>query len=330
VFIFADRSLAKILFNDLETTSYAQFIQQPHDPREINKNPILSFLYQAHFSPKLNSLFPLPFKRCWNKKIFDFELNSEFDKTKPFYFIVSARYYESYGDLMVNYLRQTFKDCRIFCYFTDLVSNHRFTPEQKEHLFDGFFSFEKSDAEKYGIIHLELPYSRIELEKKKTTPESDVFFIGAAKDRLKTILSVYEQLVNNGFKCVFFITDVNDKEKVYADKIIYNKSIDYLEVIEYICCTRCILEVMQDGGKSPTLRPLEAVCYNKKLLTNCNEISEKSYYNPKYMSIFTDSKNIDIKFLIDRNEIVNYNYAEKLSPIEMVKKINKYNCSNDK
>jgi hypothetical protein len=329
VFIFADRGLFRTIFSDLEKIAIAQFIQQPLDPREINKNPLFNFLYRLQFSPKLNNLYSLPFKQCWNKKIFDYKFNSQFDNRLPYCFIVSARYYESYGDIMIDYLRHTFNDCKIICYFTDLVCNHPFTPKQKKHLFDAFFSFEKSDAERYGLVHFELPYSRLDIKAKEFTPKSDIFFIGNAKNRLKTIFSVYEQLANNGLKCDFYINDVNENDKIYTDKIIYNKVLEYREVVEYIYMTRCILEVLQigeegDAGGSPTLRPLEAVCYNKKLLTNCAEIIEKPYYNRKYISIFTDPKEIDIEFLKNRDDSVNYNYAEKLSPVEMVSKINKY------
>jgi hypothetical protein len=84
------------------------------------------------------------------------------------------------------------------------------------------------------------------------------------------------------------------------------------------------LEIIQENGNSPTIRPLEAVCYNKKLLTNCTEVMDKPYYNSEYMSTFTDPDKIDIDFIKKEINTINYNYAEKLSPLDMVRNIDKH------
>lgn len=49
---------------------------------------------------------------------------------------------------------------------------------------------------------------------------SDVFFVGANKGRLRLLLSIYDKLSNAGLKCDFFICGVEKKIK-YFEKGLY-------------------------------------------------------------------------------------------------------------
>jgi len=50
---------------------------------------------------------------------------------------------------------------------------------------------------------------------------------------------------------------------VYLDKFM-----PYEENLEYIKRSKCLLEIMQEGGNGYILRTCEAVAYNKKIITN--------------------------------------------------------------
>lgn len=62
---------------------------------------------------------------------------------------------------------------------------------------------------------------------------------------------------------------------------------------------------------------MEAVCYNKKLLTNNSQTTEYPYYNSEYMKCFKKVEDIDIEWLTDLKP-VNYNYKGDFSPIKLI------------
>ena len=94
---------------------------------------------------------------------------------------------------------------------------------------------------------------------------------------------------------------------------------DYMSYLRNMQHTKCLLEVMQGGSEGLTLRAIEAICYNKMLLTSNTDIVSIDYYNKDYISIIINKNNelyIDPSFLarMKQNIIVNYYYDGGFSP----------------
>ena len=85
---------------------------------------------------------------------------------------------------------------------------------------------------------------------------------------------------------------------------------------------KCILEIVQKGQVALTLRPYEAVAYNKKLLTNNKTILNFKYYNPKYMRYFEKVEDIDWNW-VKCDDGVDYNYQGDFSPRYLLADIEK-------
>jgi hypothetical protein len=76
---------------------------------------------------------------------------------------------------------------------------------------------------------------------------------------------------------------------------------------------------MQQGGHGYTQRMSEAIAYDKKILTNNREVEGAPFYNDKYISIYSDIKDIDISFLRDSSDIsVDYGFKDQLSPKKLL------------
>jgi hypothetical protein len=239
----------------------------------------------------------------------------------PLCFIIYGRYYGYCGKSFVDYLRCTYQNCKVACYFGDLIETHSWEFTTNLQYFDIAFSFDKKDALSHGIFFFEEPFSIYNIKKDPLVLESDVTFIGSAKDRLKDILCVYDILRKNGLICDFHITGVEKQEQVYPDKISYNKRLTFFQVLQHVISSKCILEIVQKNENSPTTRISEAIAYGKKLLSNCSELMEKPYYNPSYISIFNDPNDIDINFLKRNIKSIDYSYIENLSPLNLTKAI---------
>lgn len=95
---------------------------------------------------------------------------------------------------------------------------------------------------------------------------SDFLFVGYVKHRREYIDRIRRSL--EGFDCNFTTVQNPSDYVPYAD---------YMERIRH---TRCIVEVVEEGIPSCTLRPLEAIAMHRKLLTNNPLVRQYAFYNP--------------------------------------------------
>jgi hypothetical protein len=332
VFISHDPPDFIITYQDLNKTVFTQHLPLPASPpAQKISNRFLRFLYRAHTSNKINRIIALPLKHLWDKKVYGISLNPLFDTAKPLCFIIDGRYMGYCGIQFLAYLRGTYHNCKIILYLSDLIKTYSWVNDGGGHInwlqhFDVVFSFDQEDAIAHGFLYYEVqPFSFYPISKDTSLPDSDVTFIGEAKNRLRTILAVYETLQRYGIKCDFYITSVPESEQRYSDKITYNKYLTFDDVLRHVVSSKCILEILQSGASSPTARISEAIIYGKKLLTNCHAYITKAYFNPEYISIFTDPHDIDIGFIKKDTGKIDFNYApDNLSPIRMIEFIEKY------
>ena len=77
------------------------------------------------------------------------------------------------------------------------------------------------------------------------------------------------------------------------------------------------MEILQKGQTGPTLRYFEAVCYNKKLLTNNPHIVNFPFYKPEWMKIYQKPEDIDINWLKEKEQI-DYGYNGEFSPTKLI------------
>ena len=158
---------------------------------------------------------------------------------------------------------------------------------------------------------------RIEPENSVLHPYCDCFYVGASKDRLAEIHSVYRRLSSNGLKCIFYIVGVSKEQQISEKGIIYNTYLDYDKIIKHIQHTRIILEVVQEKQQAPTLRLFESVSYNKILLTNNKALVQSPYYCDK-IQFYTRAEDINMDVLRANNALTNYPNRDHLTPRKML------------
>ena len=92
----------------------------------------------------------------------------------------------------------------------------------------------------------------------------------------------------------------------------------YLENIQHLRQSKCLLEVMQGGGRGYTIRYAEAIMYDKKIITNNSEVQSAPFYDPQKIQHFNCVDEIDPLFPTIDLEDVDYHYKEKLLPSRML------------
>ena len=174
---------------------------------------------------------------------------------------------------------------------------------------DEIWTYDKNDAQKYNIKYNTQFYNKMFLLNRNTTQVSnDIMFIGANKGRKETI-----EKWNNEFKKHNLVTDIKIVEK-------NEQGISYQEYLKRLEKTKCIFEIVNDGVEGLTLRALESIFFEKKIITNNKEIIKYNFYNPNNIFIleYDDIDKIE-KFInsnyvkIEKETVEFYEYEKWVS-----------------
>lgn len=264
IFFFDIADYYRIMFKDIAGMKNIRLVSG----NEVS-NKAFRFLRRVHFSKKINHWMNLPQKEIWNK----FYFTDDFLDDKPKIFVFHGSFYRLLSVDYFSYLRSVYPDCICILLFTDTIDSYDkafgndigFSIDLLKKNFDWVLSYNAEDAKKYDFMYYPLWYSRIELPKVEK--DIDVFFIGRAKDRLDSIHEAYLRLSNLGLRCKFIICDVARQNQQYDD-ILYNQNLSYDEVLQYVNRSKGLLEICQGGATGFTLRLLEALSYDKNLITD--------------------------------------------------------------
>lgn len=266
----------------------------------FKSNKILQKLFICHWSQKLNSIVHLPLKRIWFKRM----CKRQFQNDKPVCYVFYGGKYITEDSKLYNYIKFLNPLNKCVIYYADLISKKGWDLDNARKVSDYIISYDKGEAEKYQIAYYdEMAYDILMDITEPTAFDYDVYFLGYAKDRLKQIYDVYFKLESAGVRCHFVVCGVSPTDRVKAKGIHYSAPIGYKKNIENVIKSKCVLELIQGGSSSNTLRFLEAQRYHRLLLTDNVYLNSKSYYNPEIMQVFEKADGINVDFI---NRAIDY------------------------
>ena len=273
-------------------------------------------LCHLHSSFLLNKYFSLPFKSVW-KKYYSIE-NADINENDRYFIILFDNALARYSPVIIEKFKARHPNVAIVLFMDNAM--HKKKRLILKHLknVDLVYTNNKYDSDKYGfkyIFNIIPPSSSDE-----TKPiDFDVFFIGNAYDRLNILHSVYDRFEELNLRVKMFINGAKVKKRDRRKNIVYNKKLSYKDVIDYYNRSRCLLEVVGEKPTMLTMRTMEALIRNKKLITNHTFIKEQVFYNPKYILLFNDITDINIGFFND--DVVNYNFVNNFTPENFLKRV---------
>jgi hypothetical protein len=141
------------------------------------------------------------------------------------------------------------------------------------------WSFDPHDCAKYGF---KLYKQFIEsLPQASQEPRYDFAFVGRNKGREKILQALEAKLTEQGYSVLF---DIRSNETKGA-----KANMSYADYLQQYLTALCMIDVCQTGQTGLTLRPLEAMLYERKLLTNNALIKQEAFYNPANIFVFDES-----------------------------------------
>lgn len=281
------------------------------------KSQYLRFFYSYYIAHKF------PFVKIWTllfvcflKKIIK---KNKWSSKDPTCFLLLAG--GANNDLLkygvCEHIKKSFINGKIVYFINDLIEKTHMPVELMKDHADLVYSFDPKECNRYGLLNHCIPYSDFHFPKN-IKPIYDVAFVGAAKDRLKDILSIFFYLTERGVNCCFTIIGVPLEEQVQAECINYSGRISYEENLKILQNSNCILDIIQGESSGNTIRVGEAIIMEKRLLTNNVYTPQNGIFDENNMRIFRSLDDIDINFLKDRSPI-NYGIKEKMYPIDLLR-----------
>lgn len=232
---------------------------------------------------KLHEHLPIPYKeiwyRSWKKRIKDYDVIIVFDALR--------------GRDVIEYIHKMNPSARIIIYYINKFRNGaKNDPENYKDLPCELWSFDKNDCERVQMHHSPFCYDDVFSDEenkqafynKEATGQDvyDAFFVGVDKNRLSTLLKVKKLLESYQYKTKIILRKA--KNVVYKNLtdeeryILTEQGIKYNEVIKYIHQSKCIIEIEDIGQNGLTLRPMEAIFFKKKLITDNHDIMKYDLY----------------------------------------------------
>lgn len=237
-----------ILINDI----FYQFKLEQFKDKNIRCMPMLlsdtdNKLYRA--IRKLHLSYDFPFRSMWFY---------EWDKIIEQYdTIILGDAGNSYN--VARYIKHFYSDKRVIIWYRNTVTEYN-DPSHYNRSICELWTFDIEDSKKYRMKYNHQFYVPQSDFKDCAFPEYDVFFVGEEKGRMKELESIESYLRKKGFSFKFCVIGIN------SDRIPYD------EVLDYISKSKTILDIQISRQNGITLRPLEALYYGKKLITNSRNL----------------------------------------------------------
>lgn len=274
-------------------------------------------IYKLLHSKILYNRYLKLFPSIWYPYIF----KNTFKDEKPLCF-VCIRYPEPEYLL---YLKKNYPHSKVVVLCRDVLRRHmyNFQTYTRKKVYDFWMSIDERECKEYGFVHFDEFESVVDVPRAQDYPIADLFFAGRTKDRLERLVSIYDKMTAGGIKCLFLMLDTRKEDEVAREGIKYiDKPLTYTEMLWYSVNSKCMLEINQEDAVGYTSRFLEAVMFNKKLITDNTIIKENKFYNPNFISIISQKEEIDVDFIKEETN-VNYHYNGEFSPLARIEQIDK-------
>lgn len=200
----------------------------------------------------------------------------------------------------IKFLKQYYPKAKFVLFITNTIGSVReectkILLDNRE-LYDLIYTFNYHDAQTYQLRLFAggaFPYDPVVL-KEDEKYASDVFWVGKNKGRYQKLNDLSRNMKLRGLSTTFIVTD-ESVQKSSEDVIVSAELLPYNESLKYICNTKCILDLENNGVG--TLRYTEMIAYKRKMLTNNMHAKKMMLYNDKQVIFFSNEEDIAVELI---------------------------------
>ena len=251
--------------------------------------------------------YRVPFYRPVVRKYYRTIVEENKDKQYDFVFVIKS---EAIDRNIFEMMKQAFPKAKFVLYLWDSVQNVP-NGEEKIRWYDRVLTFDPVDAKTYGLLHRPL-FFRKEYEQACPTEsyEYDVAFVGTAHSiRPRVVKQIFSQCQQRGGRCFGYLFLPHPLVYVY-NKIcnpdyrdvkksdLHFTPISAARILEVYNKSRSILDVEHSAQRGLTIRTIEMVGMQKKILTTNQLIKEYDFYHPNNICVISkESPEVREEFL---------------------------------
>lgn len=238
----------------------------------------------------------LPFEKVWynswKRHLINYECVIVFDR------VLSWK--------ILRYIHHYNPKCRIIFWYWNTIDNKKnklIKTQYREYC--EVWSFDKVDCKKYNLKY-NIQFYFIQPKNTKTEYKYDAIFIGYDKGRFEIVKTMNKILKEKGYRTLIKI--VRDETSVDKDDDLYcDNGIPYQNILKLIKESKSIIDVPQEGQAGITMRVLESLFHERKLITTDEKISKYDFYNGDNIFIWKEGSGVDLAALFSKAYIENKN-----------------------
>lgn len=189
-------------------------------------------------------------------------------------------------------------DTRIVMWHWNKIFEHEISPESELASKCEQWSFDPDDCEKYHMNYNTQYFATISIPFD-TEVKWDLYFLGADKGRrplLEKIKNVCEQV---GISTYFHIVSDGKIDDSSEALISYKNPISYEKNIENVASCRAIVDLPLLGQNGLTLRVMEALYLDKKLISFNQSVKELFFYDENNILVCGSENEINTQKIFD-------------------------------
>ena len=241
--------------------------------------------------------------KAMQKKLLLWRLNKCGDKNYSHLIVVRGEFVD---ESVIQFINEKFVIEKFISYQWDSVRNNI---QSLNHHNNGFkvYSFDKFDCKQYGFVYLPLFFA-----EKYTTQierEYDLSFVGVYTPERAKLISEIDAVLSGHYKLYFklkinpiiyvmlrlFSNDISGLSRSFFTF----KGFSYFQAMSVMRRSKVVLDISHSSQSGLTMRTMEAVGCNKKLLTNNIYIKDERFYSANFVCLYDSSCINDLKANID-------------------------------
>lgn len=147
-----------------------------------------------------------------------------------------------------------------------------------------YYSYDQNDCNKYQLKFNTIMYDPSYLIDRSNHIQCDTIFLGFVKDRKTKLLSLYSLLSRNGLQPRFVVID-NDLSNADVPFEVRRSYVPYQEYTQWVSRSRAIIDITQSGQNGFSMRIMEAIFGDKKLISTNSALRYADFYDPNNIFI---------------------------------------------
>ena len=280
------------------------------------KSKLLYRIFMSHMYGKLSFI---PLKQLWRFLIEIPKISIE----EKVIFIYYEAYQAYFFSGAIKYIKSKYKNSIHIARTLDI---HNFKREYNQNFmndFDAEIFYHKKTAEKYGVKYFHMCSSKISLTEEMESPYYDIFFVGQAKNRLLDLINLFQWCKQNKIIAKFYIIGVPIADRLCSDEINYVDFVSDELYMKLLLHSNCLVDFQYPDSDAYTIRAIETVVYNKRMITNNKAIKNEEFYNENNFFIFDSYDDINPEFVKTKPSYREKDYAYEYSPIRFLEYLGK-------